>query len=320
MVAVELFFLISGMLITASWFRSRSMEDFIYKRVLRIYPAFITAIIFSAALIWIWCPEFRNTVAIRGWGQSLIHDSLFLTHGSLVGHGIFAANPFQGEANGSLWTINIEFSCYLLVAVLGMFCVFKHRTALLTIGAAIWIYYVAGLRFGGYTQRPYGRFLTFFLAGMLVWLYRDKVRFSPRIALCCLIAIVASANLRPVFSAIFPIAGSYIILWIGLQPSARFVRWTDDRDLSYGVYLFAFPIEQVVASIPALRSPGIILGIALPIALALAAVSWRFIERPALRLKSRKFCDYDPGAPKEVPRAQRLPESFGENLQPAASE
>ncbi len=125
-VAVDMFFLISGMLITASWFRSASMQDFLYKRVLRIYPGFIVAVLFSASLIWGLCPEFRHSVNIRVWGQHLVHDFVLLDRSSLNGQEVFAGNPYPGDANGSLWTIPREFCCYLLIAALGMFCLFKE--------------------------------------------------------------------------------------------------------------------------------------------------------------------------------------------------
>src|ERR1700722_18544978 len=57
--AVNLFFLISGMLITSSWLRSKSMQDYLMKRFLRIYPGYIVAMLFSSFLIYVICPDFR---------------------------------------------------------------------------------------------------------------------------------------------------------------------------------------------------------------------------------------------------------------------
>jgi len=120
-ISVNLFFLISGILITASWFRSKSMNDFLFRRVLRIYPGFVMALSFSALLTWIMCPaslqHFRN---FPGWARDFLSDAALLQMRSLAWPGTFAQNPWSGTANASLWTISHEFECYLLVAAIGL--------------------------------------------------------------------------------------------------------------------------------------------------------------------------------------------------------
>jgi peptidoglycan/LPS O-acetylase OafA/YrhL len=94
-VAVDLFFLISGLLVTASWLRSKSMQDYLMKRILRIYPGFIVAMGFSAALVWAICPEFRVAVVHPvQWLLLLLQNLLFLSNSSIFFQGIFAGNPF----------------------------------------------------------------------------------------------------------------------------------------------------------------------------------------------------------------------------------
>jgi len=133
--SVNVFFLISGMLITASWLRSKSMSEYLLKRILRIYPAFIIALGFSGLTIWAFCPEFRVSVGHGGsWLAMLVMDAFSLTSGCLAKtywQGVFVHNPNPGYANESLWTIPKEFSCYLLVPAMGMFCLFKKRTLIL---------------------------------------------------------------------------------------------------------------------------------------------------------------------------------------------
>jgi peptidoglycan/LPS O-acetylase OafA/YrhL len=139
-VAVDLFFLISGMLITASWLRSNSMKDFLMKRVLRIYPGFVVAMVLTVVTIWIVCPEFRIG-AEQGivWLRTFFTDLVSLNNHSLIRNGIFSGNPFPNYGNESLWTIQKEFACYLLVAMLGLFCLFKQRGLILTATLAIYL-------------------------------------------------------------------------------------------------------------------------------------------------------------------------------------
>jgi len=264
-VAVNLFFFISGMLITASWLRSKTMSDFLMKRVLRIYPAFITAIGFSGVLIWIFCPEFRAGVG-HGihWSLSLLKDSVFLTYNSLAWHGIFSGNPFPNTANGSLWTIPIEFLCYLLVAIIGLFCLFKHRLLVLLALLVFFLAYSKSLFDGADTHFLDRRFLTYFLLGTSVWLWRDKIPFSKWLALGCVVVLLVASQFKPWFAVLFPILGGYCTLWVGYGLKINFLNWTEKTDLSYGTYLYAFPVQQMVAMSSSLRCPWINFLVATP--------------------------------------------------------
>jgi peptidoglycan/LPS O-acetylase OafA/YrhL len=294
-IAVNLFFLISGMLITASWLRSRSMQDFLYKRVLRIYPGFIVAILFCAALVWSIFPQFRHSVDPRQWAWKLSNDIVFLTTYSTMDSRAFSAEPLPGAINGSLWTISREFTCYLLVALLGMFCLFKRRKLILAIALGVWLFYVLELFFGHHGDAQLAaRFYVYFLAGMIFWLFRDKIRFSLPVALASGAALILASRLTPFWNALFPLAGCYVALWVALRPGWRFTRWTENTDLSYGIYLYAFPVQQVVAMFPPLRHAATNFLVTLPITMALAWLSWHFIEQRFLQLKSHRMTDFDP--------------------------
>jgi len=296
--AVNLFFLISGMLITASWLRSKSMQSYLFKRIVRIYPGFMVASAVSVLIGLAFCPAFRHTISTRGELYVFLHDLVFLGDASTVQLSAFAANPFPGAINGSLWTISIEFGCYLLVAVLGMFCLFKRRRLILFFALGAWLFYSAKLFFGREAAYSEFRFLTYFFAGMLCWLYRDKIvrTLTVPVGIACVAVLLLSARFPPFWSVIFPVVGSYVILSIGTGRRWRFTQWTEKTDLSYGVYLYAFPVQQAIASFPSLRYWAFNLLIALPVTTGLAWLSWHFIEKPFLRMKNLKMTDYDPGA------------------------
>jgi peptidoglycan/LPS O-acetylase OafA/YrhL len=174
-VAVNFFFLISGMLITASWLRSKSMQSFLFKRVLRIYPGFLVASAVSVLIALVFSPAFRPAVRSAVWVYEFLRDLAFLGVSSLIQPSAFAGNPFPGQINGSLWTISIEFGCYILVAVLGLFCLFKRRKLILLFALGVWLFYGIKLFHGREVWRSEPRFLTYFFAGMLCWLFRDKI-------------------------------------------------------------------------------------------------------------------------------------------------
>jgi len=294
--AVDLFFFISGLLITASWLRSKSMQNYLMKRILRIYPAFIVSVLFSAAVVWMTTPSFRDEMASTTWLISLAKDCLFLTEKSLCSPAIFPMNPIKEWANGSLWTIPREFQCYLLVAVLGLFCVFKRRSLILGLTLAIIVWYSKYLLSGASVEFLDSRFLSFFLVGMVCWLWRDKIPMSPWISFGCFVGLLISSQYKPWFAILLPTFGGYVTLWLGYGMKTAFLAWTRKTDLSYGTYLFAFPIQQLVAMHPSLRSPWINIVISVPITLGLAWISWHLVEKRFLAMKKIPHVDFDPGA------------------------
>ncbi len=295
-VAVNLFFLISGMLITASWLRSKSMQNFLFKRILRIYPGFLVATTVSILIALVFNPAFRHSILSRAWVYGFLNDLVFLGSFSMIHPSAFSANPLPGAINGSLWTISIEFGCYLLVAVVGLFCLFKRRWLILLFAFGVWLFYVARIFLGRVVWQSEPRFLTYFLAGMLCWLFRDKIIrvLSVPLGVACGAVLLLSSRFPPLWGVIFPFVGSYLILSIGTGRRWRFTRWTEKTDLSYGIYLYAFPVQQVIASFPSLRHAVLNFLIALPVTAGLAWLSWHFVEEPFLRMKNLQMSDYDP--------------------------
>lgn len=295
--AVGMFFFISGMLITASWFRSGSMQNFVYRRILRIYPGFIAALLFTAILTWAGCPTFRVWVDQNpiNWLALLVRDVIHLSNLSAYGPYVYPHDPLPQAANGSLWTIPGEFECYLMVAFLGTFGFLKRRTLLLTCTVALWLSYLVRLLHGGEWNTSVARLVLYFMVGVLAWVYRDKIPLRRSAAIILALLLLVTVRVAPCFQALWPVAGSYIVLYVGLHSPWRLTRWTEKTDLSYGVYLYAFPVQQFLATFPSLRNPFAMTLVALPTVLALAGLSWRFLESPCLKLKSRMPRDFDPG-------------------------
>jgi peptidoglycan/LPS O-acetylase OafA/YrhL len=294
-IAVNLFFFISGMLITASWLRSTSMKEYLIKRVLRIYPGYIAAVIFSGITVTILCPEFRHGIGHGiSWTLVLLQDCLFLTYRSLEWPGIFASNPAPNIANGSLWTIRPEFTCYLLVAAIGLFSLYRFRIVVLIISALVYANYAHGIFLGEKIGRYDGHLLAYFMVGMSAWLWRDKIPLSKWSASMAWALLACSIHKNPWFEILFPILGGYLTLCVGYGPPILGTKWTEKTDLSYGTYLYGFLVQQLVAMNVALRIPWVNSLIALPLALCCAWLSWHFVEKRFLALKKIKLEDYDP--------------------------
>lgn len=283
--AVNSFFFISGFLITASWLRSKSMLDYFAKRVLRIYPAFIVAMGFSAASIWLCCPEFRAVVVNPlGWVWELLKDLLLLSSNSISWPCVFSRNPCPMLGNASLWSIPVEFRCYLAVMVIGVFGLFKRRLLFLITAMLSYEFYIMC---NFHSQSVLDEAFACFMVGAVFWLWQNKIPFSNYIGCGCLVILLAAAWFKLWFSFAFPIAGGYCLLWLAYGPRIPFANWAEKTDLSYGTYLYAFPIQQMLAMSSALRHPLVIFAIATPMTLLLAWLSWNFVEKRFLAMKKR---------------------------------
>lgn len=284
-IAVDGFFLISGMLITASWFRCGSLRVFLYRRILRIYPAFIVALLFGAGVAFGFSPAFRLQVHGISYAWSLVRDTLLLGTSTASHPATFQHNPLAGVVNGSLWTINQEFRCYLLVALLGVFAFLDRRKSVLFAAVLFWVLYARDILQSHQPWLSDFRLLCFFVVGMVAWLFRDKLILSARGAAVAATILLATLRFSPWFSLALPLAGSYLLLWIGTGPAWKGWQWTNQSDFSYGVYLYAFPIQQIAASYPGLRSPVWNLALAIPLTMGCAALSWHLVEKRFLALK-----------------------------------
>ena len=131
----------------------------------------------------------------------------------------------------------------------------------------------------------WGWLLAFFAVGMILYKLRDTRIFDGRIALLALAGLVLSVPLRQ-FIALFPVFGCYLALWLALNPHLPVIPAARFGDLSYGLYIYGWPVEEGV--IWALGGQAVwwqVLSLALPATAALAFLSWHLVERRALQLK-----------------------------------
>jgi len=296
--AVDLFFVMSGFLIAGSAERSRNLGAFLKKRVARIYPAFVVSAILMALVV---LPLAGGTFAGAHW-LARLWDFVLQTLRLQEFHvqSAFAHNPYPGVLNGSVWSIQYEFWCYLGVAMMAAVGLLRRRGWVLTcfaasvaIGAASQTQgWILGGKFAGVvlgSPQLWARLLPYYLAGVAFYLFRDRIRLHAQGALLALITLLAASWVHVGWAAVFPVAGAYLVFyvafaqWIPLQRVGRF------GDFSYGTYLYAFPIEQLlVMKFGHTVAPWMLFAIAAPLTLLFAVVSWYAVERRFLRPERRK--------------------------------
>jgi peptidoglycan/LPS O-acetylase OafA/YrhL len=198
--------------------------------------------------------------------------------------------PFPGVWNGSLWTLSYEFGAYLCTAALFSLPVARRRP--IVVSALLLAGLVAGQLMAprlGVTTNVYLNILwlgTFYAAGALLWSLSSKIKVSPLLVVTAAILVVVSATLEAV-DTLGAVPFVLILLTLGaLLP----VRLGSKNDVSYGVYIYAFPMQQTLTALSFPSAAGLVAYAVLSFILTvpLAWASWRFIERPCLALKPRR--------------------------------
>lgn len=285
-----MFFALSGFLVTGSLKRNPSVSSFVTLRVLRLVPALAVEVLLSALVLGPLLTEiplseyFSSREFLHYFGNIVGRIRLFLP-------GVFSDNPVA-FVNISLWTIPFELECYLALIALWLSGFLKKRVLVVAVTLAA-IGFGTGYAlvnfeerltvtgFAGAMPRP---LIAAFLVGVCISLYSDVVKVSWQLAALSLAGLVLTtlvyqtAYLATIFSA-------YLVIFLGLlnPPKRTFLL---RGDYSYGLYLFAFPIQQTYSYLfPNYRywyfnaMAGLIFGI------AYAMFSWWMIEKPVLAHK-----------------------------------
>lgn len=290
--AVAAFFVVSGLLISMSFDRTNSLERFVSNRALRLFPGLWVCLIL---LIFLFGP-LMTTASISEYATSretigFIGSFLFFPFSQSV-EGVFDGFPGSDAINGSLWTLKYEVACYAFGALLISTGRFR-----ITVVAVCWIGSMLGTRILGDPLEQSGAtyylswmvwLFRFYGAGMLFYLLRDRIPLSKPIAMACLAAALGSA-FTPYFTECLATFGAYALIASAFLATRWFKDLTAKGDLSYGVYIYAFPVQQALVPF-SLETPIPWITnflIATPITFLLAWLSWHFVERPALNLKSR---------------------------------
>ncbi|MGF7236688.1 MAG: acyltransferase family protein [Frankia sp.] len=303
--AVDGFFVISGTLITRSWCRLNSPVAFIWHRFLRIMPAFWMSLLLVAGvcapIAWL-----HDNNSLRGYLSATPHGPVQYVTDNIVPKMHFydiagtprgvpfppAGSLIPSGWDDSLWTLYWELVAYFGVLVLGLTRVIPRRRWLVLLATvASWMVLLlhtihpafGGVLLNNQTIPTALRFGLLFLSGAVLSLYDDRIRLSARGAVAAAAGVFGAFFLSQPLLLIVP-CFAYLMLWLGVHlPCARIGA---RNDLSYGVYIYAFPIQQLFAVYGFYRYGFTAYFLATgAVAFAAAFISWNLVERPALMLK-----------------------------------
>lgn len=279
--AVDVFFLVSGFLVAAS-FERNSVRGFLTARALRILPALWVCIALS---VFVLGPIVSTDPGYwqdpRTWNYLWANASLWRAAFWLPG--VFEHLP-RTAVNGSLWTLPIEGRLYLallLAGLCGMLVAWRYAIAW-TVAMAVAAFYVWSTPLPEHLEALVW-VTAFFITGTLLWLLRSRVVLSGWVTLAFLALAAMTRGGTPVGVVAYFAFVSYGTLWLAFAARRSLLR---DTDVSYGLYLYGWPAQQVAMLVGAV-SVAANIAVATALALACAIASWYLVERPALGLKRR---------------------------------
>lgn len=283
-VAVDGFFAISGYLIAGS--RARlDLRTFLHRRAARIFPGFWVCLI----VVGFGFAPVAAAVSGQGWTpldglRYVIGNAAFTIHEWTVGTTLTEAAYPQGW-NGSLWTLGYELLCYVLAGlVLGAVQTSRQDRLWSILGVAA----VASLLLAPHlvmapNETHFQRLAAHFAAGMVAWFLRDRIHARWPTTSICAGAVLAAWVILPagVAEPVSTLPLTYSLLALGaLLP----VRLGSRNDVSYGVYIYAFPVQQLMFLVAGRRLGEVgSMFAAFVLTLPLAWLSWRYVEQPFLR-------------------------------------
>lgn len=308
---VPMFFALSGFLISGSAARL-SIKNFLINRGLRIVPALAVDTCVCALIIG---PIF-TTVSLRHYFFSYQFAIFFANiigwvHFTLPG--VFMTHAVA-RVNGSLWTVPFELMCYLMISIMIVTAVIKHRITVLVFVLG-YLVVATVIQFSHLLQLVHSATLatvisvvfieheaqavTAFLFGIIAYQNRKIIPYSGYLFVTCAALILGIAFILPMQQGqstllrfILLPALAYVTVFIGLTP-IRLPRFFRTGDYSYGIYLYHQPFLQIVISLfPAMAlaphtGAAFTFVVGLPFVIAVAWLSWHFVEKPLLALRKR---------------------------------
>jgi peptidoglycan/LPS O-acetylase OafA/YrhL len=313
---VLIFFSISGFLVSRSWSYDPRLLTFCGKRALRLMPALVVCLLLSALVLGplVTTLSASNYLHDPATKRYVLDNATLQTNYTLPGVFDDVANPYPKIVNGSLWTLPLEVKAYFLVAVLGCLGAFvARRRWWLVVAAAAFcglllvdsvrndmplanrlVAFQADVQGGPAvlqqarlgTYEALSRYFAAFVIAAALFAVASRVtlrwRFVAALTAIWLASVIIGGRAAFFLAAWF---APYIVLTVAYRTAHIVKLPARVGDYSYGVYIYAFPVQQTIASVVGPSSGWVMFALAAPVTLGLAALSWRLIERPALTFK-----------------------------------
>jgi peptidoglycan/LPS O-acetylase OafA/YrhL len=310
--AVFGFFAISGFLITPGILRG-GFKKYLLRRSARIFPAFwclnlVTALIF--ANIWqMWTRE-KNYVSISNTASFLIHNVIFLpasAHSPRAGWNLLQGLPLDvprsGIVNSSIWTLPLEFTFYIalgiLILLLNKFLSRKVKQTYTLLVLVLWLMsvYISTEVINFWNSNPtppitfvskWPYMLSFFVGSLMSYSSPKLMKLKHNLLIVPLLGIAYLSAFQTITWALFG-SMAYAAATILFGSSNILVKFSSKTDISYGVYLYHYPVLQTLLHFLDRRNDRpLLIILTIFISAFLGYFSAKLVEEPALRWVKRK--------------------------------
>jgi peptidoglycan/LPS O-acetylase OafA/YrhL len=291
--AVSIFFVISGYLVLSSWVRDPNPLRFAVRRVARIWPGLLVMLFITTWIL----GSVVTTLPLERYLSDSDTMRYFAGSASLLPvwdlPGVFRTNPGPG-VNGSVWSLPIEVTAYAGLALLGPLLVVRGRRRLILaagtaagIVAAVVItrYVLPHPMVVGLAYLLHQNYLVFFIAGGLLYFARDRVPMRLTLfglATVGLLLALLVGLMLPVFVFL-----SYGVIYLSTQRGVVLRRITALGDPSYGIYIYAYPIQQLFAHLRLAPNEWVLFAEATVVSAIVGYLSWHLVEKRALEFARR---------------------------------
>ena len=295
--AVSVFFIISGYLVSASYERSGSFLKYCLNRVVRVWPGMVLVTLLSVYVLGVCFTTLPLSDYLSDKGTKAYLQNMNLFKGPRwFLPSVFSENHMKA-VNGSIWTIPYQMYLYVFLGILGLSRLLRNKGVLFVIFISIIVMHCFGEKVFPETFAPRAKFLLlslkpmlrlamYFTAGMTAYRFRDDIELSIQNLLCALVLLAVFFVFQTYFAGM-AIAGTYIVLYVAYRTPCVHSFFFG---LSYGIYIFGFPAQQTVVALFGGKMPTYLNTVlSIPLTVLVAWLSFSLVETPLARLKERVF-------------------------------
>lgn len=288
--SVDCFFIMSGYLIMTSLQRSESPQEYIWKRLLRLYPALL--VLLMVTMLFLPFVYQGKDIFSENSYQTYFQNALSLYNVQYNVAGVFEHNPYPKAINGSLWSLSYEFTMY--ITLLFLFPLRKSKNLLTIIAIFFFFSFYCMISQNFLLEMSLKKILilpdlfyklaAYFLGGSILALCNLKKHNTLAIRLVLAGLLILSLYLH-IYKYISPIALPILIIFIGINKN-KYISQVGKKigDISYGVYIYGFIVQQTLMYFLGLGTVKLMI-VSMLITYIFAYFSWHFIEKPTLKYK-----------------------------------
>ncbi|ASP47980.1 acyltransferase family protein [Cognaticolwellia beringensis] len=297
-IAVDIFFITSGLLVTRSLLVRTDLKFFIVSRILRIFPALLVSVLFCVIL-----GAYLTSFSLQNYLQDstllnfIIYNSTIIITDYQELPGVFYNAPLDSSVNGSLWTLPWELRMYVVLIGMGVlsyvlkkvnitFPIVPAIIVLIAISStALYFHFHFNENFHWFYYKFF-RFASAFFIGGGIYVLRNHISLNLKWVVIILSLLIFALYLnKATFFVMYIFTMPYLVLCAAYLPKGKILKYNTMGDFSYGTYIYAWPIQQTIAINIIGISPTEMTILAGTIVIVLSAISWNFIEKPSMKLK-----------------------------------